>query len=423
MSKEKWLPFLAAIWFFVTIDSFFTWNRFSLIFSLLPSIIVICGSFSFLSQGKYLKNSKITVILLVVFLIWEQINVENFGKFIVSLLGFIPVLFILFWPSDYIGKMYILIKNIFVFYALGSAIISVLALLGFLNYIPHFELPPQETLHVNLGGHYNVYFGLFPVMIRSEELINIVRPCGMTLEPGHFSIFLGFVYLIERFLGKKINYILIIGAISTFSSAFFVIMIITELLLFLSNANLRKFFKYFFYVPIVLISIFLIYSFLPSETQEQIEYKFYERNLASVVDVLNSTGSLDAALDERASVNSIAKYERLDIVDVLFGGNKIGKGGMLSDYRGFIMNVGLIGFFLSFFAYFSILRNTNNKHALALILSYLLVLLHRSWMLYQPYIYTFAFLSVALCCSTDKWICRKGNQKGLIKPLASIDSK
>ena len=86
---------------------------------------------------------------------------------------------------------------------------------------------------------------------------------------------------------------------------------------------------------------------------------------------------------------------------------------MLSDYRVMILLVGLLGMSLSIIAYLSILSRTTRSLAIAMFLAYLLVLLHRSWMLYEPYLYTFALFSVIVGSkSLQKVGSKNDNRKG-----------
>lgn len=402
MKKNVWLTLVGTLWFFVIIDSFFTWNRFSLLFHVLPSIIIIFGSLSFEHQKKQLKKYKTAFLPLSIFVLWKLATGENnIGGLLVKVLDFIPIFFIMIWPVEYLRKLYVVIRNIFVFYAVGSFVIFVLSVLGILNEIPHFELPPQETIHVESGAFYNVY-GVFVVLVKSDFIVTIVRSCGMTLEPGHFAIYLGFIYLIERYLGKGVNYILILGAISTFSSTFFIMLFFTELLLNLTKFKINKFVKYFMLVSAFVLALTTIYSILPTETKDAITYKAYGRNLESVSDAWEASESLDEALNERASKSAIDHFNRLDTMSFLFGGEKIGKGNILSDYRGMIISVGIMGLLLSLLAFMTIVCHASFKHALTLFLCFTLVLLHRSWMLYEPYTYTLAYISVALCGVSDE---------------------
>ncbi len=397
MNKIVWLPIVAALWFFVSIDSFFTWNKYSFLFQVIPSMFVIAGSLSFRGCKNGMRTPQTMVVPLLLFFSYRllQIHISSVGAFVIKLSDFLPLFFLMLWPKDYFERTYKIVRDVFLFYAIGSSIISILSLFGLLNGIPHFELAPQETLHVNSDAHYNIY-GVFVVLTHTDTIWGLVRSCGMTLEPGHFSVYLGFIYLTERFLGKRINPLLVVGGLFTFSTVFFIIMFSTELVLFVSSENFAKKLKYFIFTPITIIFFLYIYAGLSSVNQESIMDKVYNRNLESVVNVMNNTGSLDEALNERASSANISLYNRMSSMEYLLGSETgLIKGEMLSDYRGMIVSVGILGICLSLVAYLSILSRTNRKHAIALFLAYLLVLVHRSWMLYNPYIYMFALMSVS----------------------------
>ena len=157
-----------------------------------------------------------------------------------------------------------------------------------------------------------------------------------------------------------------------------------------------------------------MYSFLPSDVKEQVEYLAYGRNLESVVEAYNESSSLTSALDERASDDSIAEYEKMSTMQYLFGGGQVdvAEGGMLSDYRGMILHIGILGLVLSAFLFFFIVRGTPLKVKIALLFAYFLVLIHRSWMLYAPpHIIFLAFLAVF---SYRVYNSKRNSQVGII---------
>jgi len=315
---------------------------------------------------------------------------ENLTQVISNLVKFVPLLLLFFWPDNVLFVSYKYIRMAVIFFAIGGAVVSVLTLSGLISHFPYYILPPQETLHERLGYEYYVY-GIFPT-IHDSLGIQGFRACGMMKEPGHFAIILGIIYLIDRFREKKINFWIIIAGVLTFSSNFFIIVFITEVRNVFTKrifASILKYGKYLFFLPIV-------YFLLPIDIREQVNYLFYERNLAEVFEALNSSSSLSEGLDMRANDTSVSIYEHISLGEYLVGGVKFDSSESLADYRGLILRIGLIGIIISSLAYYSTVSRKDTSIQISLMLLYILVLLHRSWMLQAPYLYFLSFLAVTV---------------------------
>ena len=215
----------------------------------------------------------------------------------------------------------------------------------------------------------------------------------MMKEPGHFAIILGFIYFIDRFRGKKINIWIIIASILTFSSTFYIIVAITELRYFFNKRYFAKFLKYSLLITVLLISIYFL---LPSSIKEQFYYLFIERNLADVFEALQTSSSLSEGLDARANADSVYIYDHISMRDFLFGGVEFDSSLSLADYRGLILRVGVIGMALSFLTFISTIKGQKTFMQISLLLIYILILIHRSWMLQSPYIYFLSFMAVII---------------------------
>ncbi len=386
---DKVLPLFATIWFFVSIDSIFVWNPFTSIIHIFAALGVIWGSMHSKSV-TYVRKYRFLSILMLCYLIWLLICLtSNFGFFVKRICVFLPLLFILFWPKELLTASYILIRKVVFFFAIGASIVSILSLAGLISKIPHFVVPPQEALHERLGYVYYVY-GLF-VTIQDPAQMLIYRACGMMKEPGHFAVILGFIYLIDRYQGRKINFWLVLCGILTFSSNFILIALFTELHNIFKMRNVKKVLKW---ILLAILVIYIIYLFLPSDIQDQIYYLIYGRNLEKVMDILASSSSINEALDERASDLPLAIYNKMSFTEMIVGIGGFDTAYCLSDYRGMIMATGIIGLALSIFMYLILIRNAHRALAFSLLMSFVLILMHRSWMLYFPYIFFLSMLAV-----------------------------
>jgi hypothetical protein len=387
---EKNLPIFASIWFFVVLNSYLVWTPLAPAFHFFPALLILWGTFLLSDKLSPSRYNRIFFLCITIYYIWMVISrSESFASVIKISTDFVPFLCIILWPTEQLYKTYHTIRKVIVFFAIGSAILSVLILLGLHEWIPHLVLPAREALHERLGIFYHLYIffvaDVYPVMGVSP------RACGMLQEPGHFSILLGFIYLIDRLSGLKINKGIIICGLMTFSSTFVLIVLFTEIHHLLSWKGVRKITLFMFVLLLIIIGL---YFFLPTGLKDQLYHFAYGRNLEKVVEAFNETSSLTGALDERANNFSIAYYEKMSTMQYFLGGGTKNPGYALSDYRGMILNIGFLGMILAIISYLSIFINTPFKLKIALALTFFLVLIHRSWMLFQPYLFFQAFMAV-----------------------------
>ncbi|MBR5989815.1 MAG: hypothetical protein IK003_09865 [Prevotella sp.] len=271
-------------------------------------------------------------------------------------------------------------------------------MIGLISKVPHFVVPPQEALHERMGCVYYVY-GLF-VTVQDPAQMLIYRACGMMKEPGHFAVVLGFIYLIDRYQGRRINFWLVLCGLLTFSSNFVLIAFFTELHNIFVMSNTRKIVKWFI---LALLAIYIVFLFLPSDIQDQIYYLFYGRNLEKVIDILSSSSSINEALDERASNLPLAIYNKMTFSEMIVGIGGFDTSYCLSDYRGMIMATGIVGLLLSNIIYLILIRGARKAVAISLLLSFILILMHRSWMLYFPYVYFLSMLAIATTSTQQQY--------------------
>lgn len=389
---ERYLPYMATVWFFVVLNSYLIWNPLAPVMHVLPAILIAVGTSAISKKLNSTKNAHTLIFCMSVYFLWVLMLLsDNFATVVRRFVDFMPFICIILWPKELIVKTYRIIRKVVVFFAIGSAILSILILLGFGERLPHIVLPAREALHEKVGIVYNLY--VFFIANVHPTIGISCRACGMLQEPGHFAILLGYIYVIERLGYNKINYWIIICGLLTFSSAFLLIMAFSELYQFFSLQNIKK----ILYISTILFfSVIVIYNYLPSSVQEQITFFAYGRNLESVVEAFKETASLTGALDERASDHAIALYNKLSTTQYLFGGGNKEAGEMLSDFRGMILHIGLLGLLLSILSYIVLLKGVPMKLKIALGGAYFLVAIHRAWILYLPYLFFLAYLAVVL---------------------------
>ena len=343
------------------------------------------------------------VIFVVSYLIWTFAIANNIRSTFIEIIRYVPFSFILFWPTSFLERTYELFRRVVIFFAIGSSIITILSYFGLTSYIPHYFSSAHSSLHALREDYYNIYF-VFPELTNDFSLYN--RACGMMEEPGHFSIVLGFVYLIDRYCQRKINPFIIVCAVLAFSPAFFLTFLFVEFV------NIRKYFKkILFTVLTVCIAVFFIYINLPRNMQEMVYFLAYERNVEQLADTYNNTGSLDETLDERVNFIGKSIYDDMDFDDMLVGG-KGDREMILSDYRGFIVNKGLIGLIIAIAISLSSLLGAPRALKISLFLTLFMIMLHRAWFFYEPFPYFMALIAVSLCKS-EKLSSSKKQKKQL----------
>ena len=358
------------------------------------------ASFWVLRINKEIKRNSYNFFFVTsIFFLWLTFTMsENFSQVLSYFVKYVPLFLVLFWPVDIICKSYKFIRFVVIFFAVGGAVVSIMTITDLISHIPYYVIPPQETLHERLGCDYHVY-GVFPTLNSPSALVTGVRACGMMKEPGHFAIILGYIYLIDRYLGNKINLWIIIAGILTFSSTFFIIAFFTEIRYIFKKKFIVKVIKY---APLIVLLLISVYFILPSGIRDQINYLFFERNLAEVVDALNTSSSLSEGLDMRANVTSVSTYEHISTLQFWTGGVEFDSSLSLADYRGLILRIGLIGVILSFLTYVSATGGGGKALRISLVLIYLLIIAHRSWMLQAPYLYFLSFLVVTVYSFSQK---------------------
>lgn len=383
---DKIAPVCAVLWLLYVMNTIFAWFSFSVVLRVLGVSGIL--AYSFLSKSHEVsKGRRIMAIFVFLYFIWALIKMGHFLAFVSISMTFIPVMCLLFWPTEMLKEVYDIFRKIVIFFAIGSAIITVLSYVGMISSIPHFEMPPQSPLHENRNDFYNVYF-IFPELNMPDSFFH--RACGMMEEPGHFSIVLGFVYLIDRYTHRKINPVIVLCAVLAFSSAFFLILFFTDFW------NIIRYWKKaLLYMSAAFLACIIIYQILPREKQDMVRFLAYERNLEQVTDAFNSSGSLNDALDERAGGLGNRVYDHMSFSQKLVG-NEWDSDMVLSDYRGFIVRMGLIGFSLVIFISLTSLFGASFNLKISLFLTMLLIMLHRSWFFLEPFPYFMSFLASSL---------------------------
>lgn len=383
---EMITPTCTVLWLLYILNTVFAWFSFGVILRVLG----VTGMLAYSLLGKrheVTKGRRMMAIFVFFYFMWAIVKMDHFLAFVSVMMTFVPMLCLLFWPTEMLKEVYELFRKVVIFFAIGSSIITLLSYVGMTSSIPHFEMPSQSSLHENRGDYYNIFL-IFPELNGPTILFN--RACGMMEEPGHFSIVLGFIYLIDRYTNRKINSAIIVCAIFAFSSAFVLIFLFTEFWNLLKSW--KKTILYGLFATIVGIGL---YQILPRDKQDMIKYLAYERNLEKVTDSLESSGSLNDALDERSSDLGNKIYDHMSFGQKLVG-NEWDPDMVLSDYRGFIVTMGYVGFILIILISLASFSGASIQLKISLSLTLFLIMLHRSWLFYDPFPYFMSFIASTL---------------------------
>ena len=383
----KWAPCFAVIWLLYVMNSVLAWYSFGVVFRVIAATGVVFASYLMKDHVVTRKRGSIA-FLTFIYMLWAEMKMDHFIAYLSVVMTFLPFMCIVFWPDELLKRTYELFRKVVIFFAIGTAILTALSYVGSISYIPHIEMLSQSALHENRNDYYLVYLGIFPELNGVDIFFH--RACGMMEEPGHFSIVLGLIYLIDRYTHRRINPMIIIAAIFAFSSTFFLIMLFTEFWSLI--VEWKKTLLYLFFA--ITLSL-IVYNALPRDMQYVVYYLAYERNMEQVVEAYDSSGSLDEALDERANDLGKNVYDRLSFDQKLVGGEG-GRFLILSDYRGFIVAMGYIGFWIVILISMMTISGAPTLLKISLFLSLGMIMLHRSWFFYEPFPYFMSFLACVL---------------------------
>lgn len=389
LTIERIAPYFAVLWLMYVMNTVIAWYPFSSFFEVVGGIGVILCSLM-LKKHAVTKGRRNILLFIILYCVWELVKHSSLNVSISLFFTFVPFMYMLFWSATELGNTYGLFRRIVLFFAFGSTVITILSYMGFLSMIPHYELFPKSYLHSNRGDIYNIYI-IFPELVVNSSVDLYSRACGFSLEGGHFSIVLGFVYLIDRYFQRKINPIIIICAVLAFSPAFFLIVFFTELM------NVRKYVKRIFVALFLSLFVgFFVYSFLPRNIKEMVYIMTYERNVEKISDTYNRTGSLNETLDERTNQLGQTVYKKMNFEEMLYGG-KGDKDIIMSDYRGFIVSKGLVSLVLIVIVSLFSLSGAPISLKISLFLTMLMIILHRAWFFYEPFPYLMSFIASSCC--------------------------
>lgn len=364
--------FLAATLLFFT-KPFFTW--FNAYVILIPAILFFL--LVFIKGGvvkKELSRNSFLLILLIllIFLPFREFDFVNLYSFL-----FIFVLFVAFYLKE---DVLLHALDIYVY------LIFIICLMTIISYIMLIMKVPIPFIFIENEARIDKVFIYFTAVFLDSQIFNIngfnlYRANGWFQEPGHFGIYLvlALIALKQPFSSIR-GKIIIFTLLLTFSASAYLLFL---LLLLLKNFDFKK----IYLVLSVFLLIYLMYMNIPlirTLLDDIILYKFRTESI----------------LDDRT--------KDIDILgDINLFNYFMGKGSLylseldivVSDYRRFIVTSGYFSFLFLFAFFFGVLFSAikgKNKVLICLVTIIFVILMHRSWMLYQGFIWIYLTIFLAL---------------------------
>lgn len=378
LNRDNLLVFLGTMYLFLSMHPVFLWSipatafYFALFLLIVPLVPV--------ENYRNVKGNRVIQLLMAIVFVGYIVSPLFGREFLWARIFHFLSFFIFFLLSDKIlYDIFKLWKKVLIFFSLYALVVFVFFTLGF--DLPHTIIENAEKIPVGIRD--KNFFRVYGLVVSSTNTLwqvgdlLVMRLCGPFAEPGHFGIFIGFTMLIDRFIGSKTNFILLVTGILTFSPAFLILLFIIESHRFIIDKRINI---KFYITLLILISAIAWYK--GSEVLDRLYYIAIERH----EDINKRT--VDRT---RMAFNTFSKTPKV-FVGVGREKYKTYKGAV-SDTRGMIFRYGVIAVILSTLLIFLLSSTINTKYALFLFGAVAMVFAHRVWMFEYPYIYTFMILA------------------------------
>lgn len=396
-SVQRFAAFLAVVWLVLQMDTFISWFFPSIIIFGTSAAVMFAASLLLFSNSLLRLDSKRKSIVLFIVLIFflNVFKSDNFLNVLLVVLRYLPLLLYVCWDGRVVEQSYVYFRNFVIFYAVGSTIIVLLVATGLIEHLPYITMPAQDNVQENAGTTNRIY-GVFVVPDSVRGLST--RLSGPLREGGHFSLFLGITFFIERCVYGRIRLSLFLAGLLTLSPNFLIVFMLSLLYTSVTNKTIFKTISLFLVGLVAAVGVFFV---LPAPVQEQIIFTVFERSLSDALAAMQDGGLL-AALDERTDSLGKLVYEdfanNASFTEKLLGmpPGDIDPQCVLSDYRRLVYIYGYFGLALILLLCWSISRINKSVFGICVFLYAVLVILHRSWMFIGIYIYIVMFMSS--CC-------------------------
>lgn len=387
---ERIAALCGIIWFACTIDACYTWFFPWEIRSTVGFLFVFYATILLYNRGSLVfDRHRIRLVWLLLALVFLMVIIK---MDFLSPMIYLPLACLAFWNRQILLRLYDYFKRFIVFYAILSIVVEIFVVTGVWTIFPHIDLPPQDFVQIN-HDTINHFYGLF--VIPDDSLpITFWRAMGPLREGGHFSLFLGFAYFVEKVVFHKRNIWLLICGFLTLSPNFLFFLLVTEGYY---AIKYRQIYKFTFFVFLLVVFLGVVFLYSPQFIQDEIVRVILERSLEENLNDAESDGFM-ALLEGRTNnlgqqmFNDFMKSENM--FTKLFGLDKIRDGFVLSDYRILLYRFGYIGFSIYVLCTAMIAYSVKGKFFCScLFLLALYVMISRAWMFDQAYIWAMMLLA------------------------------
>ena len=394
MTLKKAAEINIALYAFVAMNPFFRWvlpNE--LFYALFLGTTIVITSLLIIYCPRLIgyNNSykKIVLTYLVLFILYMASPIIHDARW-GHLLWYIPLILIVSYDDTLIVNSYHILRKIIVWISIFSLIILFIKEIGIsLPYIKldvDFRYSPLDNYRC-YGPIVSLYRGGSPF-----EVFGIERICGAFAEPGHFGIYLGLILVIEKFdFSKFYNKILLIAGLFTFSTAFYGILFLGLIYFAFVKRSDAK-----YWVSIIGLT-FLIVLFW-----DYLNEFLFNSSVNALEDMAN-------VADNRVSDQFIETFDVfIESPDALLGVgyyttyyNDVKLA--ITNWRGFVFSFGFVGLILIITLPIIIIRRTKSVlYQLLMFGTFLIVFLHRSYLLYNPWMYILLYFAVTLDCYNNR---------------------
>ena len=401
---ERIAALCGMIWFVCIMDACFTWMLPWTMRYIIGAPFVVYSTI-LLNQSHKLNvtKEKRQAIFLLILLVLLQTLDYRFN----AILCYGPLALILLWDEQTLLRLYFHFKRFIVFYAFISIFVEVLVMTDTWRYLPYIDLPPQDVVQEN-NNAVNHFFGLFVIPEYGTSFLSFYRAMGPLREGGHFAIFLGYVYFVEKCVFGRRHYLIILSGLLTISPNFVIFYLLSEGYVALSH---KKVFKFATQIVVLVLSVVLVVLLLPAFLQEALLQVVLERSFIESSENIQSDG-LMAIFTDRTDPGGEQMYERFvkrsGLIYKLKGISIEKDDFVLSDFRTLLIHYGYIGMILFVGITYYISRMCKNRfYGLCLFLTGVVVMMFRGWMLIQSYIWVMMMLASVAYYTNIKNITKK----------------
>jgi len=383
-----------ALYTFISLNPYIRW--------LLPNelfyFFFIASTFflAFFLEGRYYsqfdfsRKKQIIAIYAIIFIIHFTTPIIHDLR-IGHLLWITPFLIIIFYKDKTIYDSYKILKKIMVWVAVASVVYWFLNLLSvplpYLTFTPDHRQNPDDYYRI-----FGLVIGLYRGDVPVGQLIALERLTGVFAEPGHFGIYIGLLLAIEKFnVEKWDNKALLLAGLLTFSTAFYGILIMILIYRLIKDRRINKEIRHSIFAFLVFLLLGTVYK----------GSAFYELFLGDVFSD-NDTFVLNPLelTDSRVSEDFITNFDSFsNTADFLFGygySDLDSSTIRTTNWRGLVFRFGVIGISIIISFFIAIIRRTDMVYGILLFSIALLVLLHRSYLLYTPWMYILLYMATAI---------------------------